>query len=105
MVMYVVTALVFLLIITNYFLGYKLYIEPKNEGYFTNVNHYNVIQQKDIMPNPKYVAVISALLRYFHRSVYFFRSNDSDEYVCNAIYNLHSYNSLLNRHHEKNSFK
>lgn len=65
MVMYVVTALVFLGIFANYFLGHKLYKEPSNEGYFSNVNHYNTINRKDIMASPKYVGILSILLGLF----------------------------------------
>lgn len=65
MVMYVVTALIFVGIVVNYFLGYKLYKEPKNEGYFSNVTNYNTINKKDIMASPKYVGVLSVLLGVF----------------------------------------
>lgn len=65
MVMYVVTALVFIGIFVNYFLGYKLYKEPSNKNYFSNVNHYNTINGKDIMASPKYVGVLSTLLGLF----------------------------------------
>lgn len=62
MIMYIVTVIMFILIFINYFLGYKLYKEPQNEGYFTNVKHYNVIHQRDIMTSPKYVLAISIFL-------------------------------------------
>lgn len=65
MVMYVVTALVFIGIFANYFLGYKLYKVPSNKGYFSNVNHYNTINRKDIMASPKYVGGLSILLGLF----------------------------------------
>ena len=65
MIMYIVTAIIFVLIFLNYFLGFKLYEEPKNQGYFTNVKHYNVVRQKDIMTSPKYVFIISVSLGIF----------------------------------------
>lgn len=65
MAMYVVTVLIYIGIFANYFLGYKLYKEPSNSGYFSNVNHYNTINGKDIMASPKYVAGLSILLGLF----------------------------------------
>lgn len=65
MVMYIVTSIIILLIFLNYFLGYKLYNEPKNEGYFSNVKNYNVINRRDIMASPKYVFIISSMLGIF----------------------------------------
>ena len=65
MIMYIVTAIIFVLIFLNYFLGFKLYKEPKNEGYFTNVRNYNITRQKDIMTSPKYVLAISVGLGVF----------------------------------------
>lgn len=62
MIMYVVTALIFVGIIINYALGKILYREPKNKNYFSNVNHYNTINQKVLMASPKYVTVLSILL-------------------------------------------
>ena len=63
MVMYVVSGIIILLVFLNYFLGYKLYREPKNEAYFHNVKHYNIIHQRDIMTSPMYVVAISSTLR------------------------------------------
>ena len=71
MIIYLVTGIIFLLILIHYFLGYKLYKEPKNEGYYTNVKHYNVIHQKDLMASPQYVVSVSALLGIF-LGIYFF---------------------------------
>lgn len=65
MIMYVVTAIIFVLIFLNYFLGFKLYKEPKNSGYFSNVKQYSVPRQKDIMTSPKYVFFISVSLGIF----------------------------------------
>ena len=68
MLMYIVTIIIFILIFINYFLGFKLYKEPKNNAYFTNVKHYNVIHQRDIMASPKYIFSISASLRNLFNS-------------------------------------
>lgn len=65
MVMYIVTTIIFVLIFLNYFLGFKLYKEPKNEGYFHNVKQCNITHQKDIMTSPKYVLAISVGLGIF----------------------------------------
>jgi len=65
MIMYIVTVMIFIVIFINYFLGMKLYKEPKNEAYFSNVRHYNVIHNRDLMTSPKYVFFISALLGIF----------------------------------------
>lgn len=62
MVMYIVTVLMGIFIILHYSLGHCLYQEPKNEAYFSNVKHYNVIHQRDIMPSPSYIIVSSILL-------------------------------------------
>ena len=82
MLMYVVTTLIFVGIAVNYFLGYKLYKEPNNEGYFSNVNHYNTINGKDIMASPKYVGILSVLVGIFIGT-----------YLC--LCNLTQVNSLL----------
>lgn len=65
MIMYVVTGIIFLLILVNYYLGHALYKLPSNDGYFSNVKHYNIINKKDIMASPKYVTVLSMLLGIF----------------------------------------
>lgn len=48
-------------VLTNYFLGAKLYMLPKNDAYFNNVNEININNFKDIMPSPKYVITITIL--------------------------------------------
>lgn len=65
MIMYVVTALIFVGIFVNYFLGYKLYEEPNNKAYFSNVNHYNTVNGRNIMASPKYVGILSILFGLF----------------------------------------
>ena len=64
-VMYVVTALIYILILITYVLANKLYKEPKNSVYYSNVGHYNVIKKREIMASPKYVTTISILLGIF----------------------------------------
>lgn len=65
MIMYVITGIVFLLILANYYLGYKLYKEPTNDAYFSNVNNYNIINKKNIMASPRYVVFLSILFGLF----------------------------------------
>lgn len=57
--MYVVSLIIIAFIIVNYFLGYKLYSEPKNERYFNNVNELNFSKERYIVPEPGYVVRIS----------------------------------------------
>ena len=59
---YVVSAVILLFIVLNYFLGVKLYSEPQNPNYFTNVTHLNFQKNKYITPQPKYVVLISILV-------------------------------------------
>ena len=63
--MYVVSAIIVLFIFLTYFLGFKLYSEPENEGYFNNVNELNFEKTKYIAPNPKYITSISILVGIF----------------------------------------
>lgn len=65
MIMYVVTGIIFLLVLVNYYLGHALYKLPNNNAYFSNVTHYNIINKKDIMASPKYVTFLSTLLGIF----------------------------------------
>lgn len=60
--MYVVSVIIVLLIITNYYLGKKLYSVPKNKEYFNNVERLDFTKEKNIAPNPKYVTIISILV-------------------------------------------
>lgn len=59
--MYIVSGLIILFIIINFFLEYKLYSEPQNATYFNNVNEYNLERDKYISPRPLYVLLISVL--------------------------------------------
>ncbi len=59
MVMYVVTFVIIITTILNYFLGEKLYKEPKDINYFTNVEEYNLSKNKEIAAEPKYVVTVS----------------------------------------------
>ena len=81
MIMYLVTALIFVLIFVNYFLGSKLYKEPKNEGYFHNIKHYNVIHQRDIMTAPGYVFIISVTLGIFLRNIFITRQSVTNQWI------------------------
>ena len=63
--MYIVTVAIFVGILINYLLGFKLYSEPKNEEYFSNVNHYNTINKRELMASPKYVVELSILIGIF----------------------------------------
>lgn len=59
MVMYVVTFVLIIATILNYVLGEKLYKEPKDINYFTNVEEYNLSKNKEITADPKYVVTVS----------------------------------------------
>ena len=63
--MYVVSAIIVFLIFLTYFLGFKLYSEPENEGYFNNVNNLNFEKTRHIAPNPKYIVSISIAVGIF----------------------------------------
>lgn len=63
--MYIVTVAIFAGILINYLLGFKLYSEPKNEEYFSNVNHYNTINKRELMASPKYVVELAILIGIF----------------------------------------
>ena len=65
MIRYIITGIVFLGIIINYYLGISLYKEPKNDGYFSNVSNYNIINRREIMASPRYVTLLSILLGIF----------------------------------------
>lgn len=71
MIMYVVTILFFVGTIANYVLSKVLYREPKNNNYFSNVNHYNTINKRILMASPKYVTILSILLGIFFGTYYF----------------------------------
>lgn len=57
--MYIVSGIIIAFIAINYFLEYKLYSVPKNEGYFNNVTEFNIEREKYISPQPLYVTMIS----------------------------------------------
>ena len=65
MMVYVVSVIVVVLVFMNYFLGNQLYKEPKNSGYFSNVQNYNIIHRRDVMPTPTYIFLVSSLLGIF----------------------------------------
>lgn len=75
--LYIVSGIIIAFIAINYFLEYKLYSVPKNEGYFNNVTEFNIEREKYISPQPLYVTIISlftgimlglyiSLCEYFH---------------------------------------
>ncbi len=57
--MYIVSFIIIACVIINYFLGYKLYEEPKNEKYFNNVNNISVVKDRYILPEPRYTVLVS----------------------------------------------
>lgn len=59
MAVYIVSAIILVLSILNFYLGEKLYKVPKDENYFRNVEEYNFSKSKEIGPDPKYVVIIS----------------------------------------------
>lgn len=60
-VVYFIIIVSAILIVVNYYLGAKLYMMPKNDAYFNNVNEVNINNFKDIKPSPKYVISITIL--------------------------------------------
>lgn len=61
MLVYVVSAIIFILVALNFFLGERLYKIPKDTNYFNNVEEYNISSNKEIIADPKYVLTISIL--------------------------------------------
>lgn len=61
MLVYVVSAIIFILMALNFFLGERLYKIPKDTNYFNNVEEYNISSNKEITADPKYVLTISIL--------------------------------------------
>lgn len=61
MLVYVVSAIIFILVALNFFLGERLYKIPKDTNYFNNVEEYNISSNKEITADPKYVLTISIL--------------------------------------------
>lgn len=59
--MYIVSGIIVIFIIINYFLEYKLYNVPSNTGYFNNVAEFNLEKDKYISPRPLYVTLASIL--------------------------------------------
>ena len=73
---YVVSAIMLLFIIINYYLSIKLYREPNNVSYFNNVTNLNFSKNKYITPEPKYIVTVSILTgilfgMYLFLSIYF----------------------------------
>lgn len=59
--MIVVLVLIATIIFLNYFLGYKLYKEPKKDEFFHNVKNINTIKMPEIAPDPQYILLITIL--------------------------------------------
>lgn len=59
MLIYLLSAVILIIIAINQFLGYKLYEVPKNQEYFNNVNEINLVKERNISANPKYIVKIS----------------------------------------------
>ena len=70
--MYLGSGIIVFFVIINYFLGLKLYDKPKNDSYFNNVTKYDFEKDRYILPQPKYVIIISILVR------------NNDWHVCGA---------------------
>lgn len=62
MVAYILTVIIILLSLINFILGIKLYEEPKERGYFTNVNVLELDRERNICADPKYIAEISIIV-------------------------------------------
>ena len=58
------------LIITNYYLGAKLYMTPSNSNYFQNVKEININNLRDILPAPKHVLSLTFLTAILIGSFY-----------------------------------
>ena len=50
---YVISVIILLLILLNYYLSIKLYREPNNVSYFNNVTNFKFSKNKYITPEPK----------------------------------------------------
>lgn len=61
MIIYIITAIIIALALTNFILGIQLYEKPKENGYFTNVGKIDFIHDKYIMAEPRYVVTISII--------------------------------------------
>ena len=61
MIIYVISAIVLLSIILNWFLGEKLYEIPKDKSFFDNVTAVNLSKERNIAADPRYVVKISVL--------------------------------------------
>ncbi len=58
-VVYVITIIIFLLILVNYYLGENLYVIPEDKRFFYNVNETKITRERNIGPAPSYVITIS----------------------------------------------
>lgn len=65
MVIYVISAIVIISIVLNWFLGEKLYEMPRDKGFFDNVTSVNLSKERNIAADPRYVVKISVLTGIF----------------------------------------
>ncbi|MBQ6860316.1 MAG: hypothetical protein IJO08_01560 [Clostridia bacterium] len=61
MVVYVITAIIFIVAIINLVLGERLYKLPNDKAFFNNVNSVNLEKEKYIAANPRHVVALSVL--------------------------------------------
>lgn len=61
MLVYIISAIILVLVLINWFLGEKLYEVPKDTGFFDNVNAYNLSKERYIFADPSYVVSISMI--------------------------------------------
>lgn len=59
--MWIVFLLILVVTILQYFLGAKLYMLPKNEGYYHNVKNINTIHNPEIAPEPRYILLLTVI--------------------------------------------
>ena len=62
MVAYILTAIIIGLSLINFILGIKLYEEPRENGYFNNVNALDLNRERNIFADPRYIAGASIIV-------------------------------------------
>ncbi len=60
--MYVISGIILVFVIVNYYLSFKLYQLPTNEKYYNNVNEIHFEKEKNILADPKYTNILSVLI-------------------------------------------
>ena len=61
MLMYIVSVLMIVLVISNFVFSKILYKEPQSDEFFSNVKNISIPKEKYILPDPKFVLGISVL--------------------------------------------